>query len=434
MGKYLNLFKTKISKAEAIYNPWGLARYLAMKHNPDQMPKEKIPVSQMTKKQKSIVGSFAAALEDTSTQNRRGKINRIEGTSATHGKQGKQNAHFKARARERNKRQGWGMRDAQGRPEVMPDKKEEKSLDVQKFLDFMSDGDIPALNKMLLKVDDSSEGLFMQAVRKAMGIHGEQYKDIGKPQFLKKATKSKPLQKLHPRLAAFLAGLAMSDQFVENPRGQMTAAQQREWERTLNRQMKRKSLKDGVSMDDLQKHWSDASDTYVRRIPVAKGVTADETFLNKKQPSPPRAGEVWNPVTHRWTKAGNIGQVNVGSGGKKRVRAGSTSAGAHSKNVGGLSGKGRVRHLAGEGGGRLHRGKTDVAEQAQGTKAGVGSAKGPTSVFRTGAKSSIKRPTSKTGSGSFKRTPTRKRTPKGLSGKHSNLNVRQVANTKRRKK
>ena len=430
MGKYLNLFKTKISKAEGIYNPWGLARYLAMKHNPDQMPKEKIPVNQMTKKQKSIVGSFAAALEDTSVQNRRGKINRIEGTSATHGKQGKQNAHFKARARERNKRQGWGMRDAQGRPEVMPDK-EEKSLDVQKFLDFMSDGDIPALNKMLLKVDDSSEGLFMQAVRKAMGIHGEQYKDIGKPQFLKKATKSKPLQKLHPRLAAFLAGLAMSDQFVENPRGQMTAAQQREWERTLNRQMKRKSLKDGVSMDDLQKHWSDASDTYVRRIPVAKGVTADETFLNKKQASPPRAGEVWNPVTHRWTKAGNIGQVNVGSGGKKRVRAGSTSAGAHSKNVGGLSGKGRVRHL---GTGRQHRGTTDVAEQAQGTKAGVGSAKGPTSVFRTGAKSSIRRPTSKTGSGSFKRTPTRRRKAKALSGKRSNLNVRQVANTKRRKK
>ena len=121
-----------------------------MKHNPDQMPKEKIPVSQMTKKQKSIVGSFAAALEDTSTQNRRGKIKRIEGTSATHGKQGKQNAHFKARARERNKRQGGvGMRDAQGRPTPYPEA--EKSLDVQKFLDFMSDGDIPALNKMLLK-------------------------------------------------------------------------------------------------------------------------------------------------------------------------------------------------------------------------------------------------------------------------------------------
>lgn len=265
----------------------------------------------------------------------------------------------------------------------------------------------------------------MQAVRKAMGIHGEKYKDIGKPQFLKKAKpikKAKPLQKIHPRLAAFLAGLALSDQFVENPRGQMTAAQAREWERMLNRQMKRKSLKDGVTMEDLQKHWSDASDTYVRRVPVKNGVTADETFLNKKQASPPRAGEVWNPVSHRWTKAGNIGQVNVGSGGKKRVRAGSTSAGAHQKNVGGLSGKGRIRHL---GTGRQHRGETDVAEQAQGTKAGVGSAKGPTSVFRTGAKGSIKRPTSKIAAGSFKHTPTRRRKAKALSGKRSNLNVSQ---------
>ena len=421
MGKYLNLFKTKVSKAEAIYNPWGLARYLAMKHNPDQMRgvDNKTPVNQMTKKQRSIVGSFAAALEDTSTQNRRGKINRIEGTSATHGLSGKrQNVHFKERQRERTKEKGAGMRGQQYQDA-------EKSIDVQKFLDFMSDGNIAALNKMILKVDDSSEGLFMQAVRKAMGIHGEKYKDIGKPQFLKKAKpikKAKPLQKIHPRLAAFLAGLALSDQFVENPRGQMTAAQAREWERMLNRQMKRKSLKDGVTMEDLQKHWSDASDTYVRRVPVKNGVTADETFLNKKQASPPRAGEVWNPVSHRWTKAGNIGQVNVGSGGKKRVRAGSTSAGAHQKNVGGLSGKGRIRHL---GTGRQHRGETDVAEQAQGTKAGVGSAKGPTSVFRTGAKGSIKRPTSKIAAGSFKHTPTRRRKAKALSGKRSNLNVSQ---------
>ena len=37
MGKYLDLLSTTFSKAEAIYNPWGLARYLAMKHNPDAM-------------------------------------------------------------------------------------------------------------------------------------------------------------------------------------------------------------------------------------------------------------------------------------------------------------------------------------------------------------------------------------------------------------
>ena len=147
-------------------------------------------------------------------------------------------------------------------------------------------------------------------------------------------------------------------------------------------------------MEDLSKHWADSSDTYVRKIPVAKGVIADETFLDKKLSSPPRPGEVWNPQTSRWTKAGNLGKVNVGSGGKKRLRAGSSAAGAHSKSVGGLSGKGRLRHI---GTGRLHRGTEDIAEQAQGTKVGIGSAKGPTTKFRTGAKSALtsKKPTSK---------------------------------------
>jgi hypothetical protein len=202
----------------------------------------------------------------------------------------------------------------------------------------------------------------------------------------------------------------------------MTPAQAREWERMVNRQMSRKSLKDGVTMQDLQKHWSDSSDTYFRRVPVAKGVKADETFLDKRLNSPPRAGEVWNPVSHRWTKDGNLGKVNVGSGGRKRLRAGSTAAGAHQKNVGGLSGKGRLRHI---GTGRQFRSKLDIAEQAQGTRVGVGSAKGPTSKFRTGAKSVLSSPTNKTGSGSLKRTPSKKRRRKGQSGKHSNLNVSQ---------
>ena len=182
----------------------------------------------------------------------------------------------------------------------------------------------------------------------------------------------------------------------------------------------------GAIEGDLQKHWSDTSDTYVRRVPVAKGVQAGEAFLDKKLSAPPRPGEVWNPVSHRWTKEGNLGKVNVGSGGKKRLRAGSSAAGAHQKNVGGLSGKGRLRHL---GTGRHFRGKIDIAEQAQGTKAGVGSGKSPTSVFRTGAKTGITSPKAKAKSGAFRSTPTRrsKRRPKSInSGKRSNLNVNQI--------
>lgn len=407
MGRLLNTLKSnKISKAQAINNPWGLARYLANKH--DGVPKD----VQRGDPGYSKVSEYEHALSDTNTQNRRGKMNRVSGTAATYGRKGVKTGKG---AKERRRARSQAL----------------KSFDdhVTQFVNFLSQGNIQALNKMLVEVDDSPEGLFMQAVRKAMGIHGEQYKDIGKPQFLKKA-QSKPLQKVSSSLIAFLAGLGLSDEIVRSgggsPRGDMTPAQQREWERMLNRQMKRKSLKDGVAMEDLQKHWSDTSDTYVRRVPVAKGVQAGETFLDKKLSAPPRPGEVWNPVSHRWTKEGNLGKVNVGSGGKKRLRAGSSAAGAHQKNVGGLSGKGRLRHL---GTGRHFRGKIDIAEQAQGTKAGVGSGKSPTSVFRTGAKTGITSPKAKAKSGAFRSTPTRrsKRRPKSRnSGKRSNLNVNQI--------
>ena len=399
MGKYLkllNISKAKpIKKAEGIRNPWGLARYLAQKYR--GVPPE-IPFKELKQGQQNRIKEFYGAVATPSVQNRRGKLNRVEGSSSTFGgKKTKQSAGSKkfnpnTDAGKRNlataKKEGAKQLETYRAKQKETDT--EKSLDVQKFLDFLAEDNIPALNKMISAVDDSPEGLFMQAVKKAMGKHSEQYKDIGKPQLLKARKNSEPLQKVSSQLAAFLAGLALSDNIVRSgggsPRGEMTGAQAREWERTIARSMKRKSLKAGTTMEDLQKHWSDSSDTYVRRVPVAKGVSADETFLDKKLSSPPRAGEVWNPVSHRWTKDGNLGKVNVGSGGKKRLRAGSSAAGAHQRSVGGLSGKGRLRHL---GTGRQFRSKIDIAESAAGTTAGVGSAKGATTAFRTGAKKQI---------------------------------------------
>ena len=380
MGKFLNLFKSNLEKAEAIRNPWGLATYLSEKHG-------------------GKPAKYAAAIEDKKNQTgsksnpvAQGDVSSVRGKTTR-----KLKGRTKSGATDRRTKSKVTAKTGRARASAAMKKKSPDS--VTQFVNFISEGNIPALTKMISEVDDSPEGLFMQAVRKAMGIHNEQYKDVGKPHFLNKATKSEPIQKINPRLAAFLAGLAISDQFVDNPRGRMTPSQQREWERSLNSQMKRKSLKDGVSMGDLQKHWSDSSDTYVRKVPVAKGVIANETFLDKKLASPPRPGEIWNPQTKRWTKAGNLGKVNVGSGGKKRLRAGSGATGAHQRSAGGLSGKGQLRHISG---GRVHRTTIDVAEQARGTKAGVGSGKSPTSSFRTGAKGTIKRPTNKTGSGGFR--------------------------------
>ena len=382
-----------IDKAEAIRNPWGLAHYLADKHG-------------------GKPGKYAAALQDKKNQTG-SKANPVaSGDFSSVGSKTTKKLKGRTASGATDKRTKASVTAKTGRARAASAMKKKSSDSVTQFVNFISEGNIPALNKMISNVDDSSEGLFMQAVRKAMGKHSEQYKDIGNPKLLKAQSKSEPLQKVSPQLAAFLAGLALSDDIVRSgggsPRGEMTGAQAREWERTIARQMKRKSLKPGTTMEDLQKHWSDQSDTYVRRVPVAKGVSADDTFLDKKLSSPPRAGEVWNPVSHRWTKDGNLGKVNVGSGGKKRLRAGSNAAGAHQRSVGGLGGKGKLRHL---GTGRQFRSKIDIAESASGTSAGVGSAKGASTAFRTGAKKQINsgKSKSKASLGSFRSSQAKKR-------------------------
>lgn len=384
-----------INKAEAIRNPWGLAHYLSDKHG-------------------GSPGKYAAALQNKKGLGRKGKENPVaEGDFSSVRTKKVKTEKIRVQGDAPRRPAKGSSSNTIGQRQFGRRQGTRKSSDsVTQFVNFISEGNIPALNKMISNVDDSSEGLFMQAVRKAMGKHSEQYKDIGNPKLLKAQSESEPLQKVSPQLAAFLAGLALSDDIVRSgggsPRGEMTGAQAREWERTISRQMKRKSLKPGTTMEDLQKHWSDQSDTYVRRVPVAKGVSPDDTFLDKKLSSPPRAGEVWNPVSHRWTKDGNLGKVNVGSGGKKRFRAGSNAAGAHQRSVGGLSGKGKLRHL---GTGRQFRSKIDIAESASGTSAGVGSAKGAATVFRTGAKKQINsgKSKSKASLNSFRSSQAKKR-------------------------
>ena len=57
--------------------------------------------------------------------------------------------------------------------------------------------------------------------------------------------------------------------------------------------------------------------------------------------SPPRAGEVWDAVKHRWVKPENIGHSVSEVQGKKRIRG--TGAGVHERSVAGHgSGKARL--------------------------------------------------------------------------------------------
>ncbi len=183
------------------------------------------------------------------------------------------------------------------------------------------------------KRDNQKEKDFNKAVQIAMARKSQQQKDmtkIGGQDILKNAIRKAP--KLGP-WAAFIAGLAMSDDLVRAA-GNMTPNQQREWERTIRRQMRRKSL-DKDLLSSLKTYMKDNNDTYVRRTPVKNGVK-----LEKKLAVPPFQGAQWDPSIHRWVKGGEVGNSVVNRGGKKRIRA--TGAGAHQRSVGG-HGKGGAR-------------------------------------------------------------------------------------------
>jgi len=133
-------------------------------------------------------------------------------------------------------------------------------------------------------------------------------------------------------LIAMLAGYKLTPKV--NP-GEMTPAQQRQWERTLQNQMRRKNIDiDKAAFKQLQNFYKDKSDTYTRKKPAKNGVKVEKILT-----SPPFQGAEFDPVSHRWKRPGEVaaktGQVNVGTGGKRRVRGAGT--GASQRSVGGHS-------------------------------------------------------------------------------------------------
>jgi len=165
-------------------------------------------------------------------------------------------------------------------------------------------------------------------------------------------------KKISPTLEAIAGWFFGGD--VTSGLGQPTAAQQREFERQIQQAMRKKGrrLRKESAMNKMQTFFNvkDNADTYVRKAPLKNGVQADST-LEKRLSIPPRQGEVFDPISHRWTKPENRGQTIQARGGKKRLRA--TGTGAGERSVSG-HGKGVIR---GVGAGRKHKGETDVARK-----------------------------------------------------------------------
>jgi hypothetical protein len=197
-----------------------------------------------------------------------------------------------------------------------------------------------------------------------MSKHISLSQNVDKKQLIKE---DKLEKKISPGLAA-LAGWYISGD-VTRGMGQATPAQQREFERQIQRAMRNKGrrLRKDEALEKMQQFFStkDNADTYIRRAPVQKGVAASEGDLIKtwfKSPPhqasvPPFAGARFDPTSRRWVKPENLGQTVQARGGKKRIRG--TGTGVHERTVSG-HGKGRIR---GEGAGRKFKGETDISAQ-----------------------------------------------------------------------
>ena len=141
-------------------------------------------------------------------------------------------------------------------------------------------------------------------------------------------------------VAAFGAGMLISDLIVDTGTGRKRAreGQNAEFERHVNRASSRKKgrMNKGIYKD------------FIYTV---------QDLVKDHAPVPPRQGQVWDAVKHRWTNPDHVGKTVLEVQGKKRIRGSGT--GAHERSVGG-HGKGIRR---GETAGRKYRAATDVGRK-----------------------------------------------------------------------
>ena len=201
-------------------------------------------------------------------------------------------------------------------------KNKQKPKKVEKILPLL----IPAAVGARMIMGSNKTSQEKNRVKKAKDVK----KIMDLPNFTKVKNAPQVKKGITDSLLAMLAGYKLTPKV--NP-GEMTPAQQRQWERTLQNQMRRKNIDiDKAAFKQLQNFYKDKSDTYTRRKPAKNGVKVEKILT-----SPPFQGAEFDPVSHRWKKPGEVaaqtGNVNVGTGGKRRVRGAGT--GAAQRSVGG---------------------------------------------------------------------------------------------------
>jgi hypothetical protein len=140
------------------------------------------------------------------------------------------------------------------------------------------------------------------------------------------------------KVVAFGAGMLISDLIVDN-------AHARRFRQSQD--------------DDFNRHVSRAADRRKRRLNKEFIYTIEDLndFYKEHSMTPPRQGQVWDAVKHRWTNPDHVGKTVIEVQGKKRIRG--TGTGMHERSVGG-HGKGIIR---GEEAGRKFRSAADIGRK-----------------------------------------------------------------------
>jgi hypothetical protein len=159
-----------------------------------------------------------------------------------------------------------------------------------------------------------------------------------------KGYQNKPIQKIDPAAGA-LAGwwFGQTIDEINRERGRLSPSQQREFDRQIDAAMTRGRFSKSILLEKLQ------------QLSKNNSIMKVTARINPATTSPPRKGEVFDPVSHRWVKPETKAKGAIAARkGKKRIRG--TGTGIGEKKVAG-HGKGITRFV---GAGRKVKGRTDV--------------------------------------------------------------------------
>ena len=283
-----------LEKAKKVKNPWAVARAIVdgksgedsgNRGHQEAMWGEQIDPNASEEEKRSMMGRIVAGIEDNKW-NKMVKEFLEKATSGSYIKTGSGGAHLSIPPRPGEiynaQTHRWQKRENMGQVyQSSGGEKRHRSLDVgskgSKSVSGHGKGQVRETYAGRKNVERGERLEPGHKVKEAK--HEDQKKKTSKPvhKNLSDRGHKEVLEKKMGGAMGALAGWWLGGEIQEiiQGHGSPTPAQQREFERQIQRQMRRGIKKDTSSLEALQTFYSDANDTYIRRTPAKNGVVTD---------------------------------------------------------------------------------------------------------------------------------------------------------------